>query len=47
LFGRHRRPKRWFYDHRVLQIASRELKSLISKAQNNDEAQLLTALELA
>ncbi|UUZ64605.1 hypothetical protein LP417_06455 [Polaromonas sp. P1-6] len=39
--------KRWFYDHRILQIAPRELKSLIATAQKDHEAQLLKALELA
>lgn len=39
--------KRWFYDHRILQIAPRELKSLIATAQRDHEAQLLKALEHA
>lgn len=39
--------KRWFYDHRILQIAPRELKSLIATAQKDHEAQLLKALEHA
>lgn len=38
--------KRWLYDHRILQIAPRELKSLIATAQRDHEAQLLKALEL-
>lgn len=36
--------KRWFYDHRILQIASRELKSLIAVALKDHEAQLLKAI---
>jgi TnpA family transposase len=39
--------KRWFYDHRILQIAPRELKSLIATAQRDHEARLLKALEHA
>ncbi len=39
--------KRWFYDHRVLQIAPRELKSLIATALKDHEAQLLKAIEHA
>lgn len=38
---------RWFYDHRILQIAPRELKSLIANAQKDHETQLLKSLELA
>ncbi len=38
---------RWFYDHRILQIAPRELKSLIATAQKDHEAQLLKAIALA
>ena len=39
--------KRWFYDHRILQIAPRELKSLIAAALKDHEAQLLKAIEHA
>ena len=39
--------KRWFYDHRILQIAPRELKSLIATALKEHEAQLLKAIEHA
>ncbi len=39
--------KRWFYDLHILQIAPRELKSLIAVALKDHEAQLLKAIEHA
>lgn len=39
--------KRWFYDHRILQIAPREFKSLIATAQKDRKTQLLKTLEIA
>lgn len=36
--------KRWFYDHRILLVAERELKRLIVGAQHDHEAQLAEAL---
>lgn len=39
--------KRWFYDHRILLIADRELKRFIIRATRDQEAQLLDALTKA
>ncbi|HET9646529.1 MAG TPA: DUF4158 domain-containing protein [Burkholderiaceae bacterium] len=36
--------KRWFYEHRILLIADRELKRLIAEAARDREAQLLDAV---
>jgi TnpA family transposase len=36
--------KRWFYDHRILLVAERELRRLIAGAQRDHEAQLIDGL---
>ena len=39
--------KRWFYEHRILQIAERELKHLVAQAQADHESPLAPPLPLA
>lgn len=39
--------KRWFYEHRILQIAERELKHLVAQAQADHESQLVAKLTQA
>lgn len=36
--------RRWFYEHRILQIGDRELKRLIAQAQTDHETQLVSKL---